>query len=74
MWVPVAASYSGSTPAEASTADTGWKEFFFGGMTGTGKEVDGKLFIISGEVEDNISKHGCSFYAEVFSYNFIIGE
>ena len=38
------------------------------------KEVDGKLFIISGEGERNISKHGFSFYAEVFLLGFVLGE
>ena len=47
---------------------------FFLGRAGTGKEVDGKLFIISGEVERNISKHGCSFYADVFLCYLSIGE
>ena len=32
------------------------RKFFFLGRAGTGKEVDGKLFIISGEVERNMSK------------------
>ena len=44
------------------------------GRAGKGKEVDGKLLIISGEGEANISKHVFSFYAEVFLCGFIIDE
>ena len=59
------ACYSGSTPTEAPTVDTDWKEVFFWARRCTGQEVNGKLFIVSGEVEHNISKHGFSFYAVV---------
>ena len=64
---------SGNTLTKASTADTGWRKFFLS-KAGQGKEVDSKLFIISGEREPNISKHVFSFYAGVFLCDFIIGE
>ena len=69
----LAASYSGITLTKASTADTGRRKFFLG-RAGQGKEVDGKLFIISGEREPNISKHVFSFYVGVFLSDFIIGK
>ena len=59
---------------EASTAHTGWKKVFFWAGRCTGKEIDGKLFIISSECERNISKYGCFFYDEVFLFGFVIGE
>ena len=69
------ASSLGSTPTEAPTADTDRNVvFFFWVRRCTGEEVDEKLFSFCSGGERNISKHGFNFYAEVFLFNFVIGE
>ena len=76
IWVPVMHPATGAAPQRKHGQLILFVgKFFFGGAGRcTGKEVDGKLFINSGEGQRNISKHGCSFYVEVFLFGFVIGE
>ena len=70
----IVASYSGSTPTEASTADTGWKEGFFGQGATQIRKLTASYSLLAEKVSAVFRSMDVLSTPEVFLCDFIIGE